>query len=64
MIWIILLAITSWILGGQVKGRLRDIPFPILMGIGIWFKTKNIWIAIMSCLCYNIVRLGYGNYED
>jgi hypothetical protein len=65
VIYIIFLAIIGfWILGGQVKGRLRDIPVPILMGIGIWFATKS-WLAgLISMGLWQIIRLGYGNYED
>ena len=64
MILIIFIAIIiCWIIGGQKEGKIRDVPVPILAGIGIWLKTKNIWVAIITCLCYNIIRLGYGNYE-
>ena len=65
ILWVIGLGIIGfWVLGGQTKGKYRDVPMPILMGVGVLLKTKNIWVAIITCLCYNVIRLGYGNYEE
>jgi hypothetical protein len=60
-ILIFALATASWIAGGQ-KGKLRDIPFPILIGWGI-FLAGHLWLAIACCATFNIIRLGYGNYS-
>ena|SRR3990167_5372189 len=65
MILIIFIAIIAlWILGGQIKGRIRDIGVPILMGIGIWLATKSWLVGLVSIGLWQIVRLGYGNYEE
>ena len=36
---------------------------PILMGIGIWFATKSWLVGLISIGLWQIIRLGYGNYE-
>lgn len=56
-------AIILWVLGGQIKGRIRDVGVPILMGLGIWLATRS-WLAgILTIGTFQIIRLGYGNYE-
>ena len=52
-----------WVLGGQTKGSWRDVPVPILMGIGIWLATKSWLVGLISIGLWQIIRLGYGNYE-
>jgi hypothetical protein len=63
LIYIILAIIIFWVLGGQWKGSLRDVPVPILMGIGIWLATKSWLVGLISIGLWQIIRLGYGNYE-
>lgn len=55
--------IILWVLGGQIKGRIRDVGVPILMGIGIWLATKSWLVGAISIGFWQIIRLGYGNYE-
>ena len=65
MILLIFIAIiVCWVLGGQLKGRIRDIGVPILLGLGIWFATKSWLIGLVSTGLWQIIRLGYGNYEE
>ena len=54
---------SCWILGGKIKGRIRDVGFPILMGIGIFLSTKSLIAGVISIVTFQIIRLGYGNYE-
>ena len=59
-----------WVLGGKKKGRIRDIGAPIALGVGIiptlhggdYFKM--IIAIVLTIACSQIIRLGYGNYED
>jgi len=63
-LWLLAMGIVVfWILGGQIKGWLRDIPVPILMGIGIYLTTKSWLVGLLSIGFWQIIRLGYGNYE-
>lgn len=57
------LIMACWVVGGQIKGRIRDIPVPILIGLGIWLNTKSWLIGLISIATYQIIRLGYGNYS-
>jgi hypothetical protein len=66
MAWKVILwwgIISCWVLGGQTKGRYRDIPAPILLGLGIWWATKSWLVGLASVITYQIIRLGYGNYD-
>ena len=67
--WLGLSIIGFWVLGGQTNGRWRDVPVPILMGIGIALVIKDVFAhrllyGIITCVAFQIIRLGYGNYED
>ena len=65
MIFIIFVTIiVLWVLGGQLKGRIRDIGVPILIGLGIWLVTKSWLVGLINMATWNIIRLGYGNYEE
>ena len=55
--------VVCWYLGGQWRGKIRDIPVPILLGIGIWLATKSWFVGLVSIGLWQIIRLGYGNYE-
>ena len=63
MILIIFIAIIAlWILGGQIKGRIRDIGVPILMGIGIWLATKSWLLGVLGIGFWQIFGFGFWNY--
>jgi len=71
MILIIILTIAfiaCWIAGGQIKGRIRDIPCPLILALGITLSISatplhRIFIGIALAACWQIIRLGYGNYN-
>ena len=70
MIFIIFIAIiVLWYLGGQAKGWIRDVLVPILIGLGVYFALKEYWLimrifyGIITCGTFQIIRLGYGNFE-
>ena len=64
MIPLIFLAIiVCWVIGGQKGGRIRDVPVPILLGLGIWLTTKSWLVGVVSIGFFQAIRLGYGNYE-
>jgi len=63
-----ILIVAFWIVGGQgekwgVSGRFRDVPVPILIGIGCAITLKVWWIFLALSATYQIIRLGYGNYD-
>ena len=60
---LLLIICILWYLGGQWRGKIRDIPVPILMGLGIWLATKSWLVGLISIGLWQIIRLGYGNYE-
>lgn len=57
------LIIALWYLGGQKSNRYRDVGVPILMGTGIWLATNSWFVGILSMGAWNVVRIGYGNFE-
>ena len=59
----LLLICFSWILGGQFKGRIRDVGVPILIGLIIWLKAKSLVVGAISVGFWQIIRLGYGNWS-
>ena len=58
-----------WILGGQKKGRIRDIGCPIVLGVGVihclpygdWLHKIIAGIATIALA--QTIRLGYGSYD-
>jgi hypothetical protein len=54
--------IALWIAGGQKKGKLRDIPVPILLGLGIGLFSHYILTPAIIFTAQTI-RLGYGAYD-
>jgi hypothetical protein len=70
MVKIILLAgiVILWILGGQWRGKIRDVGVPILLGLGVVLAIQDnilnrLLYGILTCGLTNIIRLGYGNYS-
>lgn len=70
MIKIIAIAgiIGLWVLGGQKKGRIRDIGCPTLLGLGMIFCLPGDWLqrittSIATIALAQIIRLGYGSYD-
>jgi hypothetical protein len=68
--WIVIIVCAVlWRLGGEIKGRIRDVGVPIILGIytplflpfDIFTKIPLIILTIGS---FNVIRLGYGNYEE
>ena len=61
---IFLVIIVCWVIGGQKGGRIRDLPVPILMSLGIGLLTKNLWLTVVNLGFWQAIRFGYGNYEE
>lgn len=66
MIWLKLLILVTiaalWRLGGKYRGRIRDIPIPLIIAlygaiVYAWWLFPMLWAT------YQIIRLGYGNYD-
>ena len=60
--------VALWIVGGQIKGSIRDVGVPLLLGFGIWLDLSGDWMhriiyAVLLVGTYQIIRLGYGNYS-
>jgi hypothetical protein len=52
-----------WYLGGQKKKAwCRDILVPALVGTGVSLAGHP-WIGLICGSAFNIIRLGYGNYD-
>jgi len=63
----LLLIIAFWLVGGQIKNGWRDIPCPIILGIAIAVKLwspMGCLLAFLSIGAVQIIRLGYGNYDE
>ncbi len=60
---ILLIIYILWLLGGQKKGRIRDIGVPVLLAFyfAIFYKW---WLFFAIGATANIIRLGYGNFEE
>jgi hypothetical protein len=58
----IVLFVALYVIGGQIKGWLRDIPCPLLLGVYMGFKI-GILGGILTWIGANIMRLGYGNWS-
>lgn len=68
MIWAIkiaafMLCIVLWILGGQIKGRIRDVPVPIIIALVCAIALNTWWLFLVVGACMQIIRCGYGNYD-
>lgn len=66
MIWTLITfiaIIVLWIIGGQLKGRIRDVGVCILLA---FYCSLHLWklLPFLTGLSANIIRLGYGNYEE
>ena len=61
---LILLGVCSqlWYLGGMYRGRYRDVPIPIIIGLVTGFITVW-WLGIIACITYQVMRMGYGRYD-
>lgn len=55
--------IALWIIGGQTKGRYRDVPIPILLALSLAIAFKVWWLFLALGATYQIIRLGYGAYD-
>jgi hypothetical protein len=55
--------IALWILGGQIRGRIRDIGFPIVISTSIWFVTRSWLLGLLVAATAQSIRLGYGNWD-
>jgi len=65
--YILALVVILWILGGQWKGRIRDLGVPIVMGLALIFLLKGDWlyriiVGMLTCATANTIRIGYGNF--
>jgi hypothetical protein len=54
-----------WIIGGQTRGKIRDIPIPILLGLGIalFSQLSPFWrviAGVMTIATGQSIRIGYG----
>lgn len=71
MVWLLIIIVVLWILGGWEKAHwsgFRDILIPIILGtVTIWLLKADIVykliIGILTIGTANIIRLGYGNFE-
>lgn len=57
-----------WIIGGQKKGRIRDIFCPVLLGLGLIIYLQGdmlhkIIAGMLTAGLANVIRIGYGNYS-
>lgn len=58
----IALIVACWVIGGQIKGRIRDVPVPII--IGTYFAFKGVWWLFFALgATYQVIRIGWGNYS-
>lgn len=55
--------IALWIIGGQWKGRIRDIPVPIILGVILGIQFKDFWLGFWSIGAFQQIKMGYGNYS-
>ena len=65
---ILLLAVGSYIIGGQGHRKVRLIWFPVLIGLGVGLSlTNNIWVNIgcglITAMGLQTIRIGYGNWS-
>ena len=61
-ILITLAIIACWMLGGQIYGRIRDVPVPLLLAFCLAFRTTW-WMFFAVAGFAQIIRLGYGRYD-
>ncbi len=54
--------VACWVVGGQIKGRIRDIPIPVIIALFAAFKMAW-WMFFIVGATYQMIRLGYGNYD-
>lgn len=59
----IISCIVLWVLGGQIKGRIRDVPVPLILALYFAVTLKTWWLFFVLGVTYQIIRLGYGNYD-
>jgi hypothetical protein len=55
--------IALWVAGGQWRGRIRDIPVPIILGVVLGFLVRNWMVFVAICAAYQTIRIGYGAYD-
>jgi len=67
MIWVSIIGslifTALWLAGGQFKGRIRDIGCPITLALVIALKTQIWWHFLVMGAYWQVIRLGYGNYD-
>jgi hypothetical protein len=59
----IVLIIVCWVTGGQIKGRIRDIPVPVILALALAIQLKTWWLFLALGATFQIIRLGYGNKD-
>lgn len=64
----LVIIVLLWLIGGQKKGRIRDIGCPIVLGLGIIFCLPGDWshriiASITTIALAQVIRIGYGNYS-
>ena len=52
-----------WVFGGIKWRKLRVIGVPIVLGLILGLKW-GYWVGMAGFICSNVIRLGYGNYEN
>jgi len=60
---ICLLTAVLWRIGGWHYRWVRVVLVPILLGIVLGFITKSWLVGFLSIGSYQIIRIGYGNYD-
>ena len=69
---VLAICLVLWYMGGQSWAKwsgFRDVLVPILLGIALMFILPGDWIyriiaGVGTCACLNVIRTGYGNYEE
>jgi len=55
--------LAAYVAGGQLKGWIRDVGCPILLGLAVALQSHNWWLPLLIVGTANAIRLGYGAYD-
>lgn len=57
------LIVALWVIGGQTRGRIRDVPVPLIIALYCAIVLKTWWLFLVLGVMFQVIRIGYGNYD-
>jgi len=55
--------LAAFLLGGQIRGAIRDVGCPLLLGLAVALQSHVWWLGLIVAVTSNAMHLGYGSWD-